>query len=50
MSDLLPPNSTELERHLAKARSKEIDLEERLNVLINIDSVIASEDKILDIC
>ena len=39
MNDLLPPNSTELERHLAKARSKEIDLEERLNVLINIDSV-----------
>lgn len=38
MSDLLPPNSTELERNLAKARSEEIELEKRLNVLINIDS------------
>ena len=39
MSQLLPANATDIELKLSDSRKTETDLEQRLNVLINIDSV-----------
>ncbi|MCB8769411.1 phage tail protein I [Acinetobacter soli] len=39
MSLLLPANATDIEIKLSDSRKTEIELEQRLNVLINIDSV-----------
>ena len=39
MSSFLPANATDIETKLSDSRKTEIELEQRLNVLINIDSV-----------